>query len=79
MKEFIDFAEKEDTSLVFIDEDYRISKDLMQKRIKALIAQNIWDYSSYYEIMNVKNEVFMRAYEILSRNEYDLFNLAAHN
>jgi carboxyl-terminal processing protease len=79
MKEFIDFAEKEDTSLVFMDEDYRISKDLMQKRIKALIAQNIWDYSSYYEIMNVKNEVFMRAYEILSRNEYDLFNLAAHN
>lgn len=79
MKEFIEFAEKEDTSLVFIDEDYRISKDLMQKRIKALIAQNIWDYSSYYEIMNVKNEVFMRAYEILSRNEYDLFNLAAHN
>jgi carboxyl-terminal processing protease len=79
MQDFFSVAEKEDTSLVYVDEDYQISKDLMQKRIKALIAQNIWDYSSYYEIMNVKNEVFMRAYEILTRNEYDLFNLAAQN
>lgn len=77
MQSFFDQAVKEDTSLTFVDEDYQISKDLMKIRIKALIAQNIWDYSSYYEIMNVKNEIFMRAYEILSRNEYDLFNLAA--
>lgn len=79
IKDFFKAAELEDSSLVYVDEDYQISKDLIQKRLKALIAQNIWDYSSYYEIMNVKNEVFMRAYEILTRNEYDLFNLAAQN
>jgi carboxyl-terminal processing protease len=77
MQSFFDQAVKEDSSLAFVEDDYKISQDLMKKRIKALIAQNIWDYSSYYEIMNVKNEIFMRAYEILSRNEYDLFNLAA--
>jgi carboxyl-terminal processing protease len=79
INDFFEAAILQDSSLAYVDEDYQISKDLIQKRLKALIAQNIWDYSSYYEIMNVKNEVFMRAYEILTRNEYDLFNLAAQN
>lgn len=79
MDDFIDYAEKEDTLLAFDEEDYKISQDLIKKRLKALVAQNIWDYSEYYQLMNVKNEIFMRAYEILSRNEYDLFNLAAEN
>ena len=79
MDDFFAYAENEDTLLAFDEEDYKISQDLIKKRLKGLIAQNIWDYSEYYQILNVKNEIFMRAYEILSRNEYDLFNLAAEN
>ena len=64
--------------LTFVEEDYEISKDILQKRLKAMIAQNIWDFSAYYEIMNEKNEIFMRAYDVLKGNEYDLFDLTVN-
>ncbi len=75
MQSFFDYAVKEDSSLAFVKEDYAISKDLMQIRLKALIAQNIWDYSAFYEIYNVKNEAFMKAYGTLKNGKYDEMEL----
>lgn len=75
MNQFFGYAVKEDTSLTFVEEDYEISKDLLQVRLKAMIAQNIWDYSAFYQIYNVKNEIFMKAYEVLSQGKYDEMDL----
>jgi hypothetical protein len=40
-----------------------------------MIAQNIWDYTAFYQIINPKNEIFMKAYSILKEDEYDSKNL----
>lgn len=78
MNKFFGYAVRENEELAFVEEDYEVSKDILQKRLKAMIAQNIWDFSAYYEIMNEKNEIFMRAYDIIKQNEYDLFNLSVN-
>jgi carboxyl-terminal processing protease len=78
MNQFFGYAVKEDTSLTFVKEDYEISKDLLQIRLKAMIAQNVWDYSAFYQIYNVKNEIFMKAYEVLSQGKYDEMDLTAN-
>jgi len=75
MNDFFEYANAEDSLLVFVEEDYEISKEILQLRLKAMIAQNIWDYTAFYQIINPKNEIFMRAYEILSEDEYDSKNL----
>lgn len=78
MDEFFEFAVKEDSSLAFVSEDYDISEDLIKTRLKAMVAQNIWDYSAFYQIINKKNEIFMRAYDILSEDHYDKLNLTVN-
>ena len=78
MNEFFTYAVAEDSSLVFNEEDYEVSKSLLQKRLKAMIAQNIWDYTAFYQIINEKNEIFMRAYELLSEGRYDKLNLTVN-
>lgn len=75
MNEFFGYAVKSDTSLTFVEEDYQISKDLLKIRLKASIAQNIWDYSAFYQVFNVKNEIFMKAYESLKNDRYNKLEL----
>jgi carboxyl-terminal processing protease len=71
MEEFFAYAEEKDTTLVFNEEDFKISGELIKIRLKALIASNIWDYSSFYEVFNVKNEIFMAAYNLLTQGKYE--------
>ena len=71
MNEFFDYVAANDTAIIFDQEDYDLSKDLLQIRLKAVIAQNIWDYSAFYEIFNEKNEIFVKAYEALRNGRYD--------
>jgi carboxyl-terminal processing protease len=71
IKEFINYAAEKQENLKFVEEDYAISKDLMLVRLKASIASTVWDYSAFYEVFNVKDEVFMAAYKLLSQNKYD--------
>lgn len=69
--EFIAFAAEKDSAIVFTEEDYKISGNLIETRLKALIASNVWDYSAFYEVFNMKNEIFMAAYKMLSQGKYD--------
>jgi carboxyl-terminal processing protease len=71
MDEFIAYAEEKDTLLAFVENDFAISGELMKIRLKALIASNVWDYSAFYEVFNVKNEIFMAAYALLSQGKYE--------
>ena len=69
--EFIAYAAEKDSAIVFTEEDYKISGNLIETRLKALIASNVWDYSAFYEVFNMKNEIFMAAYKMLSQGKYD--------
>ena len=71
MDQFIAYAEEQDTSLVFNEADFEISRELIKIRLKALIASSVWDYSAFYEVFNLKNEIFMAAYSLLSEGRYE--------
>ncbi len=75
METFFEYVVKEDSAMQVVEEDYEISKSILQVRIKALIAQNIWDYSAYFQIINPKNEIFQTGYELLKSNDYKKHNL----
>lgn len=58
------------------EEDYLKSKDMIEGRIKALIARNLWDYSAYYEIFNPYWDTYNKALELLENDMYSRFKLA---
>lgn len=70
MDEFFAYAVKEDSTLTFVKEDYEISKDLLKIRLKAMVAQDIWDTGAFYQVFNVKNEIFMEGYNALINGLY---------
>ncbi|MGB0934160.1 MAG: S41 family peptidase [Lishizhenia sp.] len=76
VNDFLAYVAKENAKLTFDEEGYKVCEDLFKIRLKATIAQNYWDYSSFYEIYNVKNEIVMEAYDILKENCYKKMNLA---
>lgn len=73
---FFSYVEEENEDLKFVEEEYEISKELIQLRLKAQIAQNIWDYNGFYEIYNDKNEVLQEALKLLNTKDYDKIDLA---
>ena len=75
MDEFFKYATDMDSSLVFVQADYAVSEDLLKHRIKAMVAENLWGFGAFYKIFNVKNEVFMKAYESLSDGTYKEMDL----
>lgn len=75
LDEFFDYAVKEDSNLVYVEEDFKISGDLLKIRMKAMVAQNIWDFEAFYQIINEKNEIFMEGYKTLKNGTYDKMNL----
>ncbi len=75
MNEFFEYSVNVDSTLKYVEGDYQVSKDLLKIRLKASIAQNLWDYSAFYQIFNVKNEIFMKAYESLKNDRYDEMKL----
>lgn len=75
LDEFFDYAVEQDSSLTFVQEDFDISGDLLKIRLKAMVAQNLWDYEAFYQIFNIKNEIFMEAYKTLKSGTYEKMNL----
>ncbi len=60
---FIEFAEKENVEKD--EEGFKISEVLIKQQIKALIARNLWDLSSYFEIVTKIDDGYLKAVEIL--------------
>jgi carboxyl-terminal processing protease len=75
MDAFLAHVEKEKADLKFNAEEFELSKKLIQTRLKAEIAQNLWDYSEFYEIYNSRNEILQKAINILQTKEYLKLNL----
>jgi carboxyl-terminal processing protease len=68
------FATKE--GITWDDEQYLRSKQLINGRVKALIARNLWDTSAYYQVYNPYWPTYQKAVELLRENTYGSYNLA---
>jgi carboxyl-terminal processing protease len=61
--EFKSLAEKE--GIKFDEEGWKASESLIITQIKALIARNLWDIDTFYEVMSDIDDEYQRAIEIL--------------
>jgi carboxyl-terminal processing protease len=53
--------------ITFNDKQYQLSKPLLGIQLKALIANDLWDRTAYYRIMNTDNEIVQKAIHILQQ------------
>ncbi|MFN3917331.1 MAG: S41 family peptidase [Flavobacteriales bacterium] len=76
IKEMIVYGDKE--GVEYNEEAYQKSKQAIDLRLKASIAQNIWDFASFYEIINDLNDSLQKAIETLNDGTYDKMKLASN-
>lgn len=67
IKEFKDLAEKE--GVKFDETGWKSSELLINTQIKAMIAMNLWNIGSFYEIMSPIDEEFRKAVDLLEDND----------
>jgi len=79
MDEFLAYVEKEDKELKFNEEQFKTSETLLKLRMKAVLAQDLWGYSEFYQVYNDSNEILQRAIEVLQKGEYEKTNLDRKN
>lgn len=53
----------------FNEKEFNRSKNLIAFQVKALMARDLYDTSSYYRIMNDRNEIFQKAIDIITNDE----------
>lgn len=75
MKELVKYAEEE--GLEYNDEQFLAAEKTIKTRLKANIAQNLYDYRKFYEIINDLNSSLQEALKILK--EGDEFNQLSAN
>ena len=75
MKELVKYAEEE--GLEYNDEQFLAAENTIKTRLKANIAQNLYDYRKFYEIINGLNSSLQEALKILK--EGDEFNQLSAN
>ena len=78
MDDFFAEAMKENKELKMNEEQYKLSGDLMRLRLKAHIAQDLFGSESFYRIFNKKNEILMKAIDVLKSNDYNSIKLASN-
>jgi len=66
-KELIEYAEQE--GLEFDKESYEKAENTIKTRLKANIAQNLYDYKKFYEIINELNNTLKKSIELLEDGE----------
>ena len=72
LEEMIKYAEEK--KLEYNEEQFKEAQEAITLRLKALIAQNIWGFSEFYEIFNQLNPVYNEGVKLL-KNEEDFKNL----
>jgi carboxyl-terminal processing protease len=75
MDDFFAYVQKEDSTLIFDEKEYDISKTSITLRLKSIIAQDLWGVSELYQVFNDSNEIVQRALQIISSKEYNSVNL----
>jgi len=73
MNEFFEFAKKE--GVEYDEAQYQKSKEMIDGRLKAMIARNIWDTSAYYQVFNPFWPTYQKAVSALTDETFILMNL----
>lgn len=56
----------DEEKIEFVAEDYERSKKLIHTLIKARMASNLWEFSTFYRVYNAQeNEIFIKALELI--------------
>lgn len=79
MKDFFDYVKSENPEFEYSDKEYKVCKQLLDLRLKATLAQDMWGTSEFYQIYNENNEILQKAIEVLEKNTYDNMKLAINN
>ncbi|MFN5415411.1 MAG: S41 family peptidase [Flavobacteriia bacterium] len=75
MDEFFEFIKKEDKEFKQNEEQYKDSEKSMKMRMKAVLAQDLWGISEYYQIANAENEILQKAIETIESEKYETYGL----
>ena len=67
LQELIEFAKNE--GIDFNEKQYNESKKTIEIRLKANIAQDLYDYKKFYEIINELNVTLQKSLEIINNNQ----------
>ena len=73
---FVKYGESEGVELN--EKELNISLGMIANQIKALIAKDLWSMNEYFELINISDNTFLKAFEIISdRRIYQ--SLIRHN
>jgi carboxyl-terminal processing protease len=73
-KELIAYAESKEVE--FDEAGYENSEEVIEIRLKALIARNLYDYSTFYQVINELNATYNRAIKALQDGTFEKLDLA---
>ncbi len=62
----------ESQGIKFNKDQFATSKDMITMLIKAYIARDLWDTKAFYEIYNLKDPIFLKAVDVMTKD--DLYN-----
>lgn len=62
-------AEAKKDKIEFNEDQYNKSKNLIKKRLKALMARDLYETSAFYKVINEDNDIFKKALQILQDNK----------
>ena len=74
--DILNYIKKENKDFEFKEDQYKISKSIMELRLKATIANDLFGIEAFYKVYNQKNEILQKAIQLLESNEYDKQKLA---
>ena len=75
LNKMIEYAETK--KLEFNQEQFDEAKEAISIRLKALIAQNYWGFSEFYEIFNELNPIYKKGISLISnKQEYKELDLS---
>jgi len=68
MDAFLQYAE--DADVFPKDDELKLSYELIKFQLKALIARNLYDINSYFEVLSTIDEGYQRAVEVLRQDSH---------
>ena len=64
-------AQRDSVKLEGGEEEYKRSIPMLSLQMKALLARDLWDMSEYMQVMNTRDDNFLKAYELLQERNID--------
>jgi len=66
-----------DKNLTYKEDEFSQAEEAITVRLKALIAQNYWGFSEFYQIFNELNPIYKKGIELISnKQEYKQLDLS---